>query len=183
MSMKITSCSKIFFNGVKRDHYDKFIGIREFLEQIAMDCFSNYVTIDTGTLKKIIPFLDKIDNEVTVSTCRNLKHFSYSLRNSVISPILDIPIATDPTIAIGHADPKEVELEGGRYNREAMGNYHRRLPNGKICLKRILWYQNFCLIQFGRRTYYCKHNFCDCFTSHHGSLVHLPRHVCCLTRP
>ena len=32
MGMTITNCWKLFFCGVKRDHYEKFINIREFLE-------------------------------------------------------------------------------------------------------------------------------------------------------
>ena len=32
MGTKITNCWKLFCYGIKRDHYDKFIGIREFSE-------------------------------------------------------------------------------------------------------------------------------------------------------
>ena len=35
---------KLFRYGVKRDHYDKFISIREFLERIAVDCSNNSFT-------------------------------------------------------------------------------------------------------------------------------------------
>ena len=52
MGIKITSGWKLFHYGVKRDHYDKFIGIREFLELIAVDFFNNNFTTDTGTLAK-----------------------------------------------------------------------------------------------------------------------------------
>ena len=62
MGMTITNCWKLFRCGIKREHYDKFIGIREFSERLAMDCFSNPFTTDTGTLIKNIPSLDEIDN-------------------------------------------------------------------------------------------------------------------------
>ena len=38
-------------------------------------------------------------------------------------------------------------------------------------------------VWFGRRTYYCKHNFRYCFASHNDSLVRLPWYVWCLTCP
>ena len=36
MGMMITNCWKLFRYGVKRDHYNKFIGIQEFLERITV---------------------------------------------------------------------------------------------------------------------------------------------------
>ena len=39
MGMTITNCWKLFRYGVKREHYDKLIGIREFSERLAQDCF------------------------------------------------------------------------------------------------------------------------------------------------
>ena len=41
MGMNITNCWKLFSYGVKRDHYDKLISIREFSERLAQDCFNN----------------------------------------------------------------------------------------------------------------------------------------------
>ena len=41
MGITITNCWKLFRYGVKRDHCDKLMGIREFLERIAQDCFNN----------------------------------------------------------------------------------------------------------------------------------------------
>ena len=61
MGMKITNGWKIFRYGVRRDHYGKFISIRDLLEQLAMDCFSNTFTKETGTPTKNIPYLDDID--------------------------------------------------------------------------------------------------------------------------
>ena len=102
MGMRITNGWKLFCYGVKRDYNDNFIGIREFLEQISADCFNNNFTTYTGKPEKNIPYLDDIYNEGTVSTCRILNYYSSSPRNSEISTILDITIATDPTTAIGH---------------------------------------------------------------------------------
>ena len=82
MGKVIANFWKLFRYGVKRNHYDKFIGITEFLELIATDCFNNTFTTDTGTLEKNIPFLYGIDNKGTVSTCWSLNYSSSSPRNS-----------------------------------------------------------------------------------------------------
>ena len=121
MGITITNCWKMFHYGVKKDHYDKFIGIREFLERIAADFFNDPFTTDTGTPEKNIPSLDYIDNKVTVSTCWSLNYSSSSPRNSEISTISDITIATAPTTDIDHTYLKELQLEGGRYNRASRG--------------------------------------------------------------
>ena len=55
MVMNITNLWKTFRYGVKKDHYDKLIGIRELLERLALDCFNNTFSNDTGTPKKYIP--------------------------------------------------------------------------------------------------------------------------------
>ena len=138
VGMKINNFWKLFWYGVKKDHYDNFIGIREFSKRIAADCFNNTFTTDTGTLSKNILSLDEIDNEGTVSYCRRLNYSIYFPRNSEISTILDITIATAPTTAVDHTSSKEVQLEGRRYNRADRGYCHRRLPNGNICLKKSL---------------------------------------------
>ena len=62
MGVTINNCWKLFFFLIKKEHYDKFIGIREFSERLAMDCFINPFTTDTGTLANSIPSLDDIDN-------------------------------------------------------------------------------------------------------------------------
>ena len=116
-------------------------------------------------------------------TWHQINHSSSSPRNSETSTILDITIATSPTTSIVHTAPREVQLEGGRYNREARGYCHMRLPNGKRCLNRSISYFHDCSIRFGRRTYYCKKNVRDWFALHHDSLVCLPCYVLCLTRP
>ena len=66
IGMMITNCWKLFHCGVKRDHYEKLIRIREFSEQIAVSCFINTFTEDTGKLVNSIPSLDNIDNKVAV---------------------------------------------------------------------------------------------------------------------
>ena len=139
MGMTINNCRKLFCYRVKRYHYDKFIGIREFSEKIYVDCFNNNFTTDKWNLEKNIPYLDDIDNEGTVYTCRRLNYSSSSPQNSDISTISDIAISTAPTTAIGHTASKEVELEVWRYNKYARGYLHMRLPNRNIFLKGSIW--------------------------------------------
>ena len=62
MGMTITNYWKLFCYGVKRDHYDKLIGIREFSERLAQDCFNNNFSSDSGTPAKNIPLLDEVDD-------------------------------------------------------------------------------------------------------------------------
>ena len=107
--MKITNSWKLFRYGVKRKHYEKFIGIREFSERLAMDCFSNPFTADKVTPAKNITTLDYTDNEGTVSICRRLNCSSSSPCNSEIITIPDIAIGTATTTAISHTALKEIE--------------------------------------------------------------------------
>ena len=90
----VTNIWELFCCGVKRDHYDKFIGIREFSEIIAVDCFNRNFTTDTWITANNIPSLDDIDNKSSVSTCRSLNYSSSYPRNSEIITISDITIAT-----------------------------------------------------------------------------------------
>ena len=55
MGMTVANCWKLFRYGVKRDHYEKFIGIRELSERLAQDCFKNPFPPDIGTPSKNIP--------------------------------------------------------------------------------------------------------------------------------
>ena len=75
---KINNRWKLFRYGVKRDHYGKFIGIREFSELIAADCFNSNIKTDTGTPANNITSLDNIDNKGTVFNHRNLSYSSSS---------------------------------------------------------------------------------------------------------
>ena len=108
MGMRINNCWELFHYGVNRDHYDKFIGIREFLERFDMECFSNSFTTYTGTPEKNIHYLGEIDNRVTLSTCHRLDYSSSSPRNSEIIKISEITIAIATHNAIGHTASKEV---------------------------------------------------------------------------
>ena len=110
MRMSINNCWKLFWYGVKRDHHDKFIFIRELLERITVACFNNTFTTAKETLEKNTPSIYDIDTVVTGSTFRRLRYPSSSLRNSEISTISDITITTSWFTAIGHTAPKEVEL-------------------------------------------------------------------------
>ena len=64
----ITNCWKLFRYGVKRYHYDKLIGIINFSERLAQDCFNNNFSSDRETPEKNIPPLDEVDDKDTVST-------------------------------------------------------------------------------------------------------------------
>ena len=63
MVMTITNGWKRFGCGVEQDHYGKPIGMREFSELLAPDCFNNPFSTDNGTLGKNISPLEE-DNEV-----------------------------------------------------------------------------------------------------------------------
>ena len=67
---------EIFRFGVRRYHYEKLVGIREFLEQYYLDCFNNPFSTDTGTLSKNMPLLDEVDNGDSVSTFSSLNFSS-----------------------------------------------------------------------------------------------------------
>ena len=82
IGMMIANFCKLFRYGVKRDHYENFIDIRKFSEQLAMDFFSYIFTVYIETPAKNIPFLDDIGNEVTLYTCRSLNYYSSSPHNS-----------------------------------------------------------------------------------------------------
>ena len=64
MGMTITNGRKLFLYGVKRDHYDQLIGIREFSERLAQDCFNNNFSSDRGTPEKNIPPLAEVDDDL-----------------------------------------------------------------------------------------------------------------------
>ena len=65
MITTVTNLWKLFCCGVKRYHYEKLIGIREFWERLALYCFNN----ETGTPENNIRTLDEINYGETVSTC------------------------------------------------------------------------------------------------------------------
>ena len=98
--MNITNFWKLFRYGVKRDHYDKLIGIREFLERLAQDCFNNKFSSDTGTPEKNIPPLYEVDDGDTVSTCRALQFSSCISPSAAVSTISDMTLNSASTISI-----------------------------------------------------------------------------------
>ena len=78
MGIAITNFWKIFIYGVKIDKNENFIVIRELLEQLALDCFNNPFSADSGTPAKNIPLLDEVDGGETVSTLRAIHFYSYA---------------------------------------------------------------------------------------------------------
>ena len=109
MGTNITNCWKLFCYGVKRDNYNKLIGIREFSERLAQYCFNNKFSPDRGTPAKNIPPLDEVDDGYTVYTCRAL-HFSIFISPSAaLSTISDMTLNSVSTISIGseHISEKE----------------------------------------------------------------------------
>ena len=58
MGMTMNNCWKLFRYGVKRDHCEKLIGIRELSECLAQDCFNNTFSPDRGNPANNIPPLD-----------------------------------------------------------------------------------------------------------------------------
>ena len=58
MVMNITNLWKLFRFGVKRDNYDKLIGIREILEQLDIDFLDNNFQLILGLLEmKYLSFI------------------------------------------------------------------------------------------------------------------------------
>ena len=100
--MTITNCWKLFCYGVKRDHYDKLIGTREFLEQLAQDFFNNKFSSDIWTPEKNIHPLDEFDDGDTVSTCRALQFSSCISPSAAVSTIYDLTRNSASTISIGY---------------------------------------------------------------------------------
>ena len=61
MGMTITNFCKQFRYVVNIDHHEKLIGIREFLEQLAIYFFKNTFSTGTGNPSKNTPPLDDSD--------------------------------------------------------------------------------------------------------------------------
>ena len=119
MVMTITNCWKMFRYGVKRDHYEKLVGIRELLERLAQDCFNSPFSSDRGTPAKNIPPLNEVDDRDTVSTCRALRFYSFISPSAAVSTIPDMTLNSASSISIGsqHIAEKEEANQGGIYNR------------------------------------------------------------------
>ena len=66
--MTITNYCKLFRYRVKRYHYKKLIGIREFSERLDQDCFNNHFPPEIGSPEKNVHPFDEVDDGDTVST-------------------------------------------------------------------------------------------------------------------
>ena len=150
MGMTITNCWKLFCYGVKRDHYDKLIGIREFSERFAQDCFNNNFSSDIGTQANNIPPLNEVDDEDTVSTFCSLQFSTSISPSAAVRTISDLTQSSD-----SHFSEKEEAKLGGRYNRITRGYCSQKLPNGKRRIYRSLWFCNECNGFNNKRVYYC----------------------------
>ena len=142
MGKTITNGWKPFCNGFKRDHYEKLICVREFLEGLAKYCFNNHFSPDIGTLENNIPPLDKSEDGDKVSTCRALHLSSCISPSAAASTIYDIALNSASSISIGyqHIAEREEATEGGIYKRLTRGYCSGSFTNGKICHNRSLWF-------------------------------------------
>ena len=115
MEMNITHFWKMSPYGVKRYHYKKLIGIREFLEKLAQNISNNHISPDTGTPAKNIPPLDEVDGGDTFSTCRALHFSSCIYLSAAASTISNITRYSDSSISMGSHNlaKREESREGG----------------------------------------------------------------------
>ena len=80
-------------------HYEKWIGIRQLLERLDVDCLNNNFSADTGTPTNNIPPLDEVDEGYIVSSFHTI-HFSSSIYPSTeINTIYDITLNSDSSIS------------------------------------------------------------------------------------
>ena len=92
MGTTINKLLQLCCYGVKRDHYDKLIGIREFLEQLALDLFNNPFSTHTGTPQKNKPLLDDVDDGETVCNCHVIHCYSYTSIYTEVGNIYDLTL-------------------------------------------------------------------------------------------
>ena len=105
----------MFCYGVKRDHYEKLVGIRELSERLAQDCFNNPFSPDRGTPEKNIPPLDELDYGYTVSTCLALHFYRFISHYAAVNTISDMNLNMTSSISIGSqhiAKNKNLNMEG-----------------------------------------------------------------------
>ena len=175
MGITITNCWKLFCYGVKRDHYEKLIGIREFSERLAKYCFNNKFSPDRETSEKNTPTLDDVDYGDTGSTCRALQFSSCISPSPAVITISYMTLNSASIISIGseHIYKKEEAKYGGRYNKLSRGYCSGKLPNGKRCLQKSLWFCKGCN-RLNKMVYYCQLVHSNCFEMHHDFLIRLP---------
>ena len=145
------------------------------MERRALNCFKNPFSNDTGTPENNILPLDEVNNGETFSTFRSL-HFSSCISPSAAaSTISNITLKSASSISIGsqHTAEREEARERGRYNKLTRVYCSGRLPNGKRCLNRSLWFCKGCN-RFNKKTYYFQQVGHAFFAMHHDSLVCLP---------
>ena len=175
MGMNISNFWKMFLYGVKRDHFEKLISIRELSERLAQHCFNNHFPPDSGTPEKNIPPLDEVDDGDTIYNLCAIHFYGCIYPSAAARNICDITQYSASSIYIGYQNiaEKEEAREGGRYNRLTRGYCPGRLTNGKRRLKRSLWFCKECN-SFNKQMYYFRQVGRDCFTTHHKSLIRLP---------
>ena len=83
---------EIFCYRIKREHYEKFIGVREFLGQLSPNCFDNPFSTDTRTPDKNLPLLGGFKNEDPVTNRRRID-FSLPYIMSHRTEIFTIPLS------------------------------------------------------------------------------------------
>ena len=88
----ITHICKVFRYGVKSDNYDKFIGIKEFSERLALDFLNNHFSDYTGTPAKGITLLDELHYGETFSNFRSIHFSSSDSRSTEVRNIYDITL-------------------------------------------------------------------------------------------
>ena len=180
MVMYITNLRKIFIYGVKRDQYNKFIGIRELLKILALDCFKIYFQLILGLWQRTHLYLMRqmIERHFILDVqFMFLVLLLVSHRSELFMTSPSIELHCQPLIQwnlllnLGILLKKEGASQIGSNNGTNRGYYQRRLPNGRICLNRTLWFFNG-HTRLNKHTYYYKQVVCDCFATYLDSLVH-----------
>ena len=127
----ITNYRELFHYGVNRDHYDKQILNKELSRPIALDCFNNPFSTDTGTTTNKIRLLEQVNDIETVYTLRNHNFSSSAYQSTEVSTIYDLNFNTnsssdstlvDSTIGSQYTSVRELAKEGGRYNITIRGS-------------------------------------------------------------
>ena len=181
IGINVTRFWKLFSHGVKREHYEKVIGIRRLLGRVSRYCFSNPFSSDSGTPAKNIPLLDGLNDEEPVATrchiyfTNDQYHTTQGIPPQCFSPA---SYFSTSTLRSQHTVNKAETREGGDFNR-TLGSYcSGRLSNRKICLKITLWFCNG-YSNVNNKVHYFKLLGCDCFETHVVSFLENRRCLCC----
>ena len=88
-----------FLNGLRDITMKQLIGIREFIEQLAIYCFNHTIPTDNTTWKNNIPPHDEVNEGETVSICHAL-HLPSSISTSAVAiTIFDITLNSVSSIS------------------------------------------------------------------------------------